>query len=708
MTRLDEAAGSGFRTIQTGAAFQEREGYDNKNGLLWCELNDIQHGLYAHPRQWSHEFQNWVVDGTAFPPDYRIPNRDLWRLPVPQDTHNEHTELLDPMAGWRLMDRSILESERGKTTDALILKYFNGRIPSIDLAASPKIPRREVVRRVINGINGPKCKGPIIVNILGAAGEGKSTALLQCMVGLVETGSGWRALVKYDESARLSLELFEVLRAGGGQWLLVVDDADLVAQEIFAAAEGLSNSQRDDVVFLLAARDTDWRHLGQKGKSHGNWSREYGYQFKSLYSEELLKGLSELDARAIVSAWSAFGNEGLGQLSELAISEAAERLFNEAKEEAIKHQHEGSFLGALLRVRVGEDLKPHIATLLARLDHQFIESTGSGSRAKTLRDAVAYIAAMHAENYLYLSKQVLAQVLGCELGEVRPEILTPLGEETLLDVPGQRILVRHRAVAEVIIEILAAQWGFDPDEALADLVKAVEQLRNHGEIVEHFEGWRKLAFYLCDRGKPALAVRLAKIQVQESRNDPYVWTSLANLYIKLEKPEFAVETLRGMPANLPLTRRRVSTAAIIFEKAANFGESALLNWLALSDGVEVGQMGLRQGKLNLLYLSNAMYGLWSLRPAEDQLKGSASAATLFNVLEDDPSLHFKVGRQLTAAEDHKILLRDKLDAFKTLRSTMQSLAPRISGTLPQWAQSIPDATFIQLARLLSIHERYGV
>ena len=143
----------------------------------------------------------------------------------------------------------------------------------------------------------------------------------------------------------------------------------------------------------------------------------------------------------MVTAWSTYGKEGLKTLDGLELDEAASQLLEAAKSEEI-NSSEGTFFGAMLQVRWGEGLKSHIDNLLHKLERR---SIGGG---RTLKDAFAYIAAMHAENLPILSKDVLAAALHIPFGDLKRAVLTPLGEEAAIATTGQFVFSRHRAIAD--------------------------------------------------------------------------------------------------------------------------------------------------------------------------------------------------------------------------------------------------------------------
>ena len=255
----------------------------------------------------------------------------------------------------------------------------------------------------------------------------------------------------------------------------------------------------------------------------------------------------------MVLSWSNFGPEGLRELNSFKTEDAIDRLLQGAEEELLKDRHEGSLLGALIKVRTGQYLKEHIRDLLEKLSNRPIRCQGS----KTLRDALGYISAMHTQNCLYLTRDVLGEALHCEMSDVTREVLHPLGEEALTDKSGERVLVRHRAIADIISNILLEESGWDFESAISDLVIAAENIINSGLYLEHIALWRKMPRFFSKSGKARLAVTLAKLQVEHSPTDSFTQLGLADLYQSLEMIQQAKNALLDAPDNMQLNRRQL-------------------------------------------------------------------------------------------------------------------------------------------------------
>src|SRR6185369_2943155 len=88
----------------------------------------------------------------------------------------------------------------------------------------------------------------------------------------------------------------------------------------------------------------------------------------------------------------------------------------------------------------------------------------------SLRDIYVMVAAMHAENQLYLSRWVLARALGCDVEELN-KFLDVLRREAMLDPGDTYVLTRHRRIAECACAVLRED-GYDVDRWYAFLARA--------------------------------------------------------------------------------------------------------------------------------------------------------------------------------------------------------------------------------------------
>ncbi|WP_426994231.1 hypothetical protein [Methylomonas sp. CM2] len=282
----------------------------------------------------------------------------------------------------------------------------------------PKIPRRAIVQKMTERLNmATQARHPTINMILGAGGEGKTTAFLQIIEAVLHSGEDWQVVYRRNENAKLSKRMVDDLPKDGHQWLIASDDADLISDDVYHIAFGLQSNGRGDVHFLLSARFSEWRNTKINQRQWENFSG---------YSEEKLRGLEKEDAELVVDAWSVYEDKGLGRLSELSKQDAIERLVQESRSD--QSLEEGAFLGALLRLRFGAGLKDHVRTLLNNLADENKRRI-SPENPNNLLHAFCYIAAMHAENKPFLSKIVLAKILNIEQRQLRSKVLWPLGKK---------------------------------------------------------------------------------------------------------------------------------------------------------------------------------------------------------------------------------------------------------------------------------------
>ena len=127
--------------------------------------------------------------------------------------------------------------------------------------------------------------------------------------------------------------------------------------------------------------------------------------------------------------------------------DAVTALLRHASDFATRRE-DGELLGALLVTRQGEDMRAHVRTLVNGLGRNPVIKTYS------LRDIYAMVAAMHAENQLYLSRSVLAFALGCDIDELERKALLPMCREAMLNSGDTYVLTRHRRVAEAACVVM--------------------------------------------------------------------------------------------------------------------------------------------------------------------------------------------------------------------------------------------------------------
>jgi hypothetical protein len=146
----------------------------------------------VQPKKWNANHREWVLDADAFPNSLRAVDGDFWILPTRAARPDVRQILaaetkpgkakIAPPDGWILLDGSYLAERRQPVSDDRILQYFEGRVPQWEDVLSGSIPSRSIVDDLLATLtNGFEANGPQLTLLLGAGGEGKSTAFLQTL-----------------------------------------------------------------------------------------------------------------------------------------------------------------------------------------------------------------------------------------------------------------------------------------------------------------------------------------------------------------------------------------------------------------------------------------------------------------------------------------------------------------------------------------------
>jgi calcineurin-like phosphoesterase family protein/tetratricopeptide (TPR) repeat protein len=611
--RQEEGAGSGYLAIQAGAGFQARDDEKWRNGLLWAELDLLTKELRLQPRSWSRDQQGWPLESSAFPERQR--SGEWWVLPLP-GTRKERRGLgptsrpgsVPTLKGWQVVDRLFLDSRRRALSKEDALLFFDGSVPSWQLAlAAEEIPRRRVVGQMVAKLSALPDSSPRVLLLVGPGGEGKSTAVLQTIVTLLEQDPQLRVLWREDEGHSLTPADVRALPSSV-RWLIATDDADLMAKDLFEIVKALHAASRRDVGLLLTCRDTDWLAAGGEGlhwRSHSHFERVE------------LSDLSADDARCIVVAWARQGAQGLGKLAGKNEQEAAQLLAEAATREAAQKER-GAFFGAMLEVRLGEALRDHLKALLDRLGTKERE-IHSGV---TLLDAFGYVAAMHAEGLTFLSRPVLAKVLECDPGQLKAKVLAPLGKEAAAIGAGQYILTRHRAIARVAVELLSETLQWEIDDLYVELVRAAKAARSQ-TFIPGYASWEyALTEHFLGANRPDLAIRIGQAVLEADPDDDKSRSNLAKIFREIGAPEEASRLFREYEGKLG--RGAYSEWGTVEGAAGNAIGSAWLVALSLADQAGGSPPDNQRAKLSLAGLGVAFGNL--LEAYSDPIFRDARAA----------------------------------------------------------------------------------
>jgi hypothetical protein len=649
----EDGSGQPFLILQAGAAFQARDDEPWRNGLLWGEIDLGAEQVRVSPRFWNPDHLDWPVETGRFPERLRQPGSDWWVFPLPLLPTQKgvpNQPAWQPPEGWEVLTTHRLDAMRRPITPAEAERFFDGAEPDWAFALCPKLPRRALVALLAERIASFRgTDKPLVLLLTGPGGEGKSMVLRQTLVTLVEADPTLKVLWHSDESRALAPDA--LARLPDGPWVIATDAADLTSKSLYEAAAALHRGGRTDVRFLLCARDTDWR-AAKAGKHE--WYRHADHQI------ETLSGLNETDAGLIATAWAELAASG----SPDAVADPAARaadLYQAAMREAAAA--EGSLLGGALAVRRGVGLRDHVHRLLDRLGEQRLASGG------TLYHAFGYIAAMHAEGLDFLSRPVLAKVLGCDLALLGERVVVPLAREAA-GGGGSVLLTRHRRIAEEAVSIMVEEFGDDVAGRLEDLVGAAKRARPDGFVPDFWKWEYQLPDHFM-RESPEMAIRLARAVWDMDPGNAKLAVNFARICRECREPGDGAGVLAAFTGEVSDDRSFWYEWATCAGNARDYCANALLGGWSLADQAAPGRPDNKQAKLSLAGLGVAFRELHGRFRDPRFAAGLAAVAHLGLRLELDPKTqgYFEHYRR-----DAKAAGADTADAAQALQQFRAALA----------------------------------
>jgi len=596
--------------------------------------------------------------------------------------------------GWERIDAAFLDSKRAPVSEQRVLKYFSGKEPGWEEALFPAIRPREIVGE-LHGLVRRACvvNETCVTVLMGATGEGKSTGLRQTVAKLVEEDPDVCVVWRRDLSARLPVSELADLPVCG-HWLFVADSAENIAKDVLNGLHTLIEAGRTDIHFLLSSRRTDW--VIARVPEPRQWERQCDLKVRRL------RGLSANDASSIVTAWQAYGAEGMGELAGLTTEHAASRLESESRSET--DAGEGSLLGAMLRLRYGYKLQSHIARLIDCVD-------ANEHFSPNLITALACVAIPHADGLLTLPRVVLMKALAIpNLVHLDENVIFPLADEALVASSGTTITTRHRAVAECIAKEIRDRHGDHYlDDIYVGLAMAVVESQSEGRIPD-FETWNYLSRRFFDAGNRVRGIRIARAVVSRDPANAYYRATLARLLREDNTPDEALEVFQNSP---PATRVHRGYCYEWAASAGMAGDLALNVVLALfsvadwqdNDLLESSPVGNKQAKISLNGVTRAFIPLFEQHgdDAFRQACGGAAQLALNQGLElDSMSLDY-LNRSRNWATDHGV--PDDVSpetAFERLMCGLQAAWDQLQSDPPAFVMPPSEMTFNGLRRLLRL------
>lgn len=514
-------------------------------------------------------------------------------------------------AGWTVIDTHFLAQFNRELEPEKVLSFFDGRVPFWEDALSPNIPRRLKVEEIKQRIIRYRSRNQLAASlIIGAGGEGKSTVLRQVICDLVNATPAWNILWSEDANSAPTPDSIKHLIRNGGSWVIASDNADTLAKGFFDLAKYLRSINRNNFHLLVCAVDIDWHDVGAN-----KWAWNDYIDLKSFE----MYGIEEEDANAIVQRWNDYGVEGLGELAKFSndLPKAARRLVAESKLSNIKEQ--GTFLGAMLKLRYEGHFDEYVRKILVRLERR-------PSLGRNLAEIYAYIVALHAIGFPYLSKFVLAEALNCTPGDILKYVTGPLGAEAAGKQSGPKILARHQRIAEVAKDLLATEFYQDFEEIYVELVYAAQKVfkGNRQNLLEPGK-WNKLPHLLFHKNKE-LGIRLAQVFLETSPEDTFYRNQLASLLRNANRKDESVQLYLDAPEEARIQRSFFSEWAVGQGLIGNRHLDAWLVGVALADGQRV-TLTVDDAKICLNGLASCFLSL-TVPPITDQVFAAAAASAL--------------------------------------------------------------------------------
>lgn len=413
-------------------------------------------------------------------------------------TKRVHSSLA-ALTGWFLVDGNQRHETPQLSLQERAVDFLDGREPTVQDAFNPFIAKRDVVNSLVNTLL--KASVSTFDLLAGPSGEGKSMALFQVAAELSKRAPNEAVMVRSSGSFDVSSILGN---ARDRRMFLIVDNIDQQRSPLGELVKALNGAPDCCVCIVGAARDTDWQSVGGNSFS---WDRYVKYRKRQV------KGLSRLDATALVDAWTSLGARALGDLVRLhGVEERVDALENRAKSVS---PEDSSLFGAALSLRnSSEGLRDHLRELLGRLADEREHPVGAQSSVG-LAEVLIAVAVVHVFDGTPLPLGVLADTFSMSSQEMETLIVRRLVEEAPVSVSGDLVSARHSKIAEVLVEI-CGEFRIDSSALLARLVgSAAVRLKHMGRD----SSVSRVAYISrnVQSVDSALAVQLARVA---SRVDP--------------------------------------------------------------------------------------------------------------------------------------------------------------------------------------------
>jgi len=587
--------------------------------------------------------------------------------------------------GWLNLSTEFLTTQkRDLSVDELGL-FFDGQEPGWPHALCDNliIPQRRIVRDALEQITSSATS--VLLRFFAAGGEGKSLALRQVAVKLAETG--FHVLFREDNGG---LKAEEIVGLPAGRWVLITDDADLIASEIYKTINVLRQKGRNDISWIVAARDTDWFSALRQANLETNWSSK----IKEWPRRDELRSfftLSKEEAASIVAAWAKGGF--LGALASVQGEKQAEALFQHATSKG--EISDATLFGGILETRVTkEGLMGHVLKLMHRLRSQDKKITGS---EKTLYYPFLLVSICDAVGIPGVDLNVLASLLNVPISERRSLILHPLGLEAATTASGSALRIRHPAIARAALSIAVSEFGEDLSELYCFLIKGtIEMLSKHVSVSPLAELlWcgpqliKNLPLLgISQKDAEQIAITVARFSETENRHYFGGTVSLAGTYRLANKEKEAVAVLNAQREKVTSTHDwKKSGRSYLYEYSVCKGRSGdkfSSIWLAgaaLADFSTVNTPQPEEIKKALAGIGAACMDIPSLSASKEFLMTLRAVAVLGESFSEDRKAASFFNRHKAQADKLGADLCSKDQAFAYLQVGIEESLKNIDDSL---------------------------
>lgn len=455
--------------------------------------------------------------------------------------------------------------------EEIALRFFDGRDPRWRESISPSVARREVVTEITRAIQQKNIAHPYIVLLKGLGGEGKSTALQQAIYETVVNQNDISILWHEDINSPLDLKILEDIAQTKKEWIIASDEAHNLIDDLIQADKLIRRKEIENIRFMLAVNENEWKKVDKNGL----------LPYADIKSIDINK-FTEEDAKRIVEKWEAYGETGLGKLSQVNHDQAIGSLYNYAHAEGI---NKTSLLGAMLKARTGKALLEHLRPSLNALEEKKVVEIKRIENF-SLRRAMAYISALHAYDIKLLTKQILAHSLQCSEEILEEKVLIPLGEDI---ATRPNVLIRHTSIAKATKEILKESYGDLFFTFTRDLLKSAIVLLKDKATEFEIKRWLGLPKIIFEKGDHQMGIELAEeaLETYLNENGKYRYNlvnELTSLCRKAGQIKKAVKIHREKYHNTELSRSYYYEWSVSEGRSNHHHISIWLTGLSLADG----------------------------------------------------------------------------------------------------------------------------